>query len=331
MKRHAIATMLLLMAWSPASAAEPAESGQNILLWPMPETVSPEGRAAAEASAKAGLPDPLPPIEVIRQVVGGMQAQMGSKLQQEYGVTIEERVIAGVPVRIVLPEGMTKLDEGPVLLNLHGGGGKLDSGSMTETIPIAALAKIPVVAVLYRLAPEHPWPARLDDALAVYEALETDRSANRIGVYGTSAGAVLSAQLVARLTKAGKPMPAALGFFSGTADLSRKGDSEFWMPGLDPALAMENDYDVPLDDPILSPAYSDLSRFPPTLLVTSTRDLALSGTANFGREMLRQGADARLVVFDGLPHAFWAYMPDIPETREANTLMAWFLARTLGR
>lgn len=329
MKRHAIATMLLLTAWSPAIATEPDEPAPNILLWPMPETVSPEGRAAAEASAKAGLPDPLPPLEVIRKMVGGMQAQMGAKLQQEYGVTIEERVIAGVPVRVILPEGVTELGEGPVLLNLHGGGGKLDSGSMTETIPIAALAKIPVVAVLYRLAPEHPWPARLDDALAVYEALDADRPANRIGIYGTSAGAVLSAQLVARLGKTGKRMPAALGFFSGTADQSKKGDSEAWTPGPSGVLAMEADYGVPLDDPVLSPVHGDLSQFPPTLLVTSTRDLALSGTANFGRKLVEQGADARLVVFDGLPHAFWAYMPDIPETHEANTLMATFLARRL--
>ena len=331
MKLTGLIAVLLVVSTAPAMASEGPESARNILLWPMPETVSPEGRAAAEASAKAGLPDPLPPIDTIRQMVSGMQAAMGARHQERHNVRIEERVIAGVPVRIIYPAGVADLGKGPILLNLHGGGGKLDSGSLTETIPIAALAKLPVVAVLYRLAPEHPYPARLDDALAVYQALAQERPADYIGVYGTSAGAVLSAQLVARLASLNQPAPGALGFFSGTADAARMGDSESWVPAPTGILAPEADYGVPLADPVLSPIYSDLSRFPPTLLVTSTRDLALSGTANFGRELLQQGADANLVVFDGLPHAFWAYMPDIPETAAANELMARFLARHLKR
>ena len=74
-----------------------------------------------------------------------------------------------------------------------------------------------------------------------------------------------------------------------------------------------------------TPLYGDLSRFPPVLLVSSTRDFALSGTVIFGRALVEQGSDARLVVFDGLPHAFWAYMPDVPETDQAHALMAKFL------
>ena len=291
----------------------------------MPETVSAEGRAAAEASARTSFPDPMPPIQVIRGFVDSLQQQVGTVLQERFEVQVKEQVIGGVPVRVVLPSGMTGLGNGPVLLNLHGGGGKLDSGSLTETIPIAAMANIPVVAVRYRLAPEHPYPARLDDALAVYQALEADRSASQIAIYGTSAGAVLSAQLVARLTQLGSPMPAALGFFAGTADASRRGDSESWVPMPSGELAPETEFGVPLTDPVLSPIFGDISRFPPTLLVTSTRDLALSGTSNFGRELLKQGVDARLIVFDGLPHAFWTYLTSIPETQEANEAIASFL------
>ena len=325
MKSFAFGLALAFAASSPAIGQESDLEAPNILLWPLPETVSPEGRAAAEASAKQGLPDSMPPIAVIRQFVNGMQAQMGATLQNRYGVHIEEQEIAGVPVRIVLPKGISGLGDGPVLLNLHGGGGKLDSGSLTETIPIAALTGMPVVAVLYRLAPEDPYPARLDDALMVYKALEKDRPASKIAVYGTSAGAVLSGQLVACLTRLGRLMPAALGFFSGTADASRKGDSESWMPQPSGELAPESDFNVPKTDPVLSPIFGDLSHFPPTLLVSSTRDLALSGTSNFGRALLEQGVDARLVVFDGLPHAFWTYMPNVPETDQANDLMAKFL------
>ncbi|MEJ6011163.1 alpha/beta hydrolase [Novosphingobium aquae] len=327
-------TLAVLLA-SLASSASLAQSAapapeRNILTWPMPETVSPEGRTAAIASANTPMPNPMPPLPLVRQMIGGMQVAMGKQLEARYGVRTEESVIAGVPVRIIYPKGVTAIGKGPVLLNLHGGGGKVDSGSLTETIPIAALTGIPVVSALYRLAPENPYPAGLDDALAVYQALEKDHGASRIGVFGTSAGAVLSAQLVARLTVLRRPMPAALGFFGGMADASKKGDSISWMPmpggeyGADPV------YKIKLTDPVLSPIHGDLSHFPPTLLITSTRDLALSGTSIFGRALYEQGVASNLVVFDALPHAFWTYLIDIPETDQANKLIADFLKRRLA-
>jgi monoterpene epsilon-lactone hydrolase len=328
-------TMLVAaLASAPALAQTTPAPERNILTWPMPETVSPEGRAMTAAMLAQPMPNPMPSIEIQRQLIGGMQEAMGAQLQQRHGVRVEASTIAGVPVRIIYPKGVTQLGKGPVLLNLHGGGFRVDSGSLTETIPIAALTGLPVVAVLYRLAPEHPYPAALDDALAVYQALEKDRKASQIAVYGTSAGAVLSGELVAKLTSLKKPMPAALGFFSGSADLSKSGDSESWMPSptgdktLTEATAPYIGKTDPAD-PILSPLHGDLAGFPPTLLVSSTRDALLSGTSIFGRALIEQGVDARLVVFDGLPHAFWAYM-DIPESGEANALMAKFLKDRLA-
>jgi len=292
---------------SPVSAqSTPAE--RNIAVWPLPETLSAEGRALASQMAAMRQPDVLPPLETQRQIIDGMQQAMGAELLKWYDVRVTECTIAGVPVRIVYPNGTAELGKDAVLLNLHGGGFQLDSGSLTETIRIAALSGVPVVSVLYRLAPEHPYPAALDDALAVYLALEKDRPADRIAVYGASAGAILSGELIA-----------ALGFFSGTADLAAAGDSESWTPL--PAKARSvgeglHDYagSTSLSDPVLSPLHGDVSGFPATLLVTSTRDFLLNATGIFGRTLLERGVDARLVVFDGLPHAFWAYM-DIPESR----------------
>lgn len=335
-RRYAAAAMLAAAAIIVPAMSQPAPAPErNILTWPMPETVSAEGRAMATAMASAALPNPMPPVAVQRQMIGAMQDAMGKQLEARHGVRIEASEIAGVPVRIIYPKGVTALGKGPVLLNLHGGGFQVDSGSLTETIPIAALTGVPVVAVLYRLAPEHPYPAALDDALAVYQALEKDRKASQIAVYGTSAGAVLSGELLAKLTSLKKPMPAALGFFSGSADLSTSGDSESWTPlptGEKSLAAAIAGYVGKTDpaDPILSPAKSDLSGFPPTLLVSSTRDSLLSGTSIFGRQLIEQGVDARLVVFDGLPHAFWAYM-DIPEAAQANALMAKFLKKRLAK
>jgi acetyl esterase/lipase len=308
-----------------APAAPPTLNMQN---WPLPDTVSAEGKAATAAAASQAMPDPLPPVADIRKLIDAMQGAMGTELQKRYDVRIEASTIAGVPVRIVYPKGVSALGDGPVLLNLHGGGFAIDSGSLTETIPIAARTGLPVVAVLYRLAPEHPYPAALDDALAVYQALEKDRKASRIAVFGTSAGACLSGQLVAKLASLGRPMPAALGFLSGSADLSVRGDSESWMPG--PGFDWVAAYagKTPMTDAILSPIRGDVSRFPPTLLLTSSRDFLMSPTSIFARALHEKGVDARLVMFDGLPHAFWAYMA-IPESDQANEVVAKFLKERL--
>lgn len=319
----------ILLAGAAPAVAQEAPSERDMQSWPLPETLSPEGRAAVAALAAQKMSDPVPPIAEVRKLIDMMQAGMGAPLEKRYEVRIENRAIAGVPVRIVYPKGVTELGTGPVLLNLHGGGFAVDSGSLTETIPIAARSGIPVVAVLYRLSPENPYPAALDDALAVYRALEKERTAKRIAVFGTSAGAALSGQLVAKLASLGRPMPAALGYFSGNADLSKRGDSESWMPG--PPFDWVADYvgKKPVTDPVLSPIHGDVSGFPPTLLLSSTRDFLLSPTAIFARRLTGKGVDARLVVFDGLPHAFWGYM-DIPETDEANELIARFLKDKLA-
>lgn len=323
----AAASAPALAQTAPTPPLSPAQS--NMQTWPIPQTVSPEGRAMGAAMAGAPVPNPFPPVAQQRMFADSVQTSFGNQLKTRYDVRVEDAMIAGVPVRIVYPRGISSIARGPVLLNLHGGGFSLDSGSLTETIPIAALTGLPVVAVLYRLAPEHPYPAALEDALDVYQALEKERPASRIGVFGTSAGAGLSAQLVARLTNLGRPMPAALGFLSGSADLAAVGDSEGWMPLPDGATSVAGvikDYigKTPADDPVLSPLHSDISRFPPTLLLSSTRDFLLSGTSIFARALTEKGVDARLVVFDGLPHAFWSYMP-IPETDQANALVARFL------
>lgn len=329
-----MAAMVAAVAKAAAAAAQTAPTDQkNIAKWALPNTLSPEARAMAAAMAAAPVPSPEPPLKAQRQFIDDLQKGMGAELVKRHGVRVEQSSIAGVQVRIVYPKGVTSLGKGPVLLNLHGGGFQFDSGSLTETIPIAALTGIPVVAVLYRLAPEHPYPAALDDALAVYQAIEKDHGASHIAVYGTSAGAALSGQLLARLTQLGKPMPVAMGYFSGSADLTTSGDSESWMPLPGGAKTMAESVSAYVGktsqaDPVLSPLKGDIARFPPTLLVTSTRDILLSPTSIFARALLEQGVDARLVVFDGLPHAFWAYM-DIPETQQAHALMARFLKARL--
>lgn len=324
-----VAMLLVGVGITTALTPSASESAHNMASWPLPNTLSATGRQVATKMSNTHLPNILPPLFLQRKIIDSLQNKMGGVFEQRYGVHIDSTTIAGVPVRIIYPKGMKQLGAGPILLNLHGGGFQLDSGSLTETIPIAARAGIPVVAVLYRLAPEHPYPAALNDALAVYSALLEDRAPSKMAVFGTSAGAVLSGELIAKLIALDRPLPAAVGYFSGSADLSTSGDSESWQPLPGGVKTMADGISsyigtTPVTDPILSPLHGDLSKFPPTLLVSSSRDMLLSSTSIMARALLERGVDARYVVFDGLPHAFWAYM-DIPETAQADALMAQFL------
>ena len=109
---------------------------------------------------------------------------------------------------------------------MHGGGFNSDSGSLTETIPVAYMTQTKVIAVLYRLAPEHPFPASVDDTIAVYRELLKTYKPEKIVLYGTSAGAILTAEVAVRLKQLGMPLPRALGIFSGLGDFSQPGDSQ---------------------------------------------------------------------------------------------------------
>jgi len=153
-------------------------------------------------------------------------------------------------------------------------------------------------------------------------------------IYGTSAGAIMTGEVAVKLKQLGLPEPAALGIFSGIGDFARAGDSAalFSLRGLaghlDPPTSGPHDPyyigNANPTDPVLSPIYADLHGLPPTLFVTATRDALLSGTVNLHRAFLRAGVDARLVVFDALPHAFW-YNAALPESIEASHIMAGFL------
>jgi acetyl esterase/lipase len=305
---------------------------------PLPDTISPEGKATlARAIPDQGPPEPL---AARRARTDAYTASARIAWTKTCPNQIVETTMAGVPVREVTPDGLPDANRDKVLLNLHGGGFDSDSGSYTESIPIAYYTKIKVVAALYRLAPEHPFPAAVDDAVAIYkELLKTYKPAHII-IYGTSAGAILTAQVAAKIKQLGLPLPAALGIFSGFGDFARAGDSmaiyslrgfsgHLDPPGAQPPIsAYVGSTDV--HDPVLSPIYSDLHGLPPTLFVTSTRDLLLSGTVNLQRAYLEAGVDAPLVVFDAFTHAFW-YNPAVPEAIEANHIMADFFLKHIGK
>jgi monoterpene epsilon-lactone hydrolase len=306
---------------------------------PVPTTVSPEAqKMLARVVSDAAVAQTL---EQRRIGTDKWQAGAGEASKKIYPANVAADTIAGVPVRVVTPISMPPEKRGRVLINLHGGGFNSDSGSLTESIPMANLTGTKVIAVLYRLAPEHPFPAGLDDAVAVYKELLKTYQPGNIGIYGTSAGAILTAEVTAKLQQMKLPLPGATGVFSGLGDFSQSGDSIalFALDGfaghLDPPKTDMHELAyytgaTGLKDPVLSPLYADLTGLPPTLFITSGRDLLLSGTTILHRAYLRAGVDAQLVVFEALPHAFWNN-PGLPESKEADRLMAGFFDRHLGK
>jgi len=307
----------------------------------MPSTVSPEAQKwLASLTQKSNAPQTL---EQRRAGTDEWRKRQSAEARRLFPVNVEEATTAGVRTDIITPvlAETRKVNSEKVLINLHGGGFNSDSGSLIEGVPICNLAKIKVVSVYYRLAPENPFPAAVDDVVAVYkELLKTYRPRN-IGIFGTSAGATLTAEVAARLKQSGMPLPGALGMFSVHPDYTRPTDSQelFALDGFpgrleprDPNHPVEDAYAGKTDrkDPVLSPLFADLTGWPPSLLVTSTRDLLLSDTAMFHRALLRAGDDAQLVVYEALPHAFW-YHYQLPETKEALDLMAKFFDDKVGR
>jgi epsilon-lactone hydrolase len=308
---------------------------------PFALTVSAEARAVMTPMLKQGSA-PEMTMTLMRNAITrkGIRAAAANHLKplnkgraKRFGVDVEKGAVAGVPVKFVRRRG-ADASEKRLLINFHGGGFMLDSGSLTESIPIAGLTGIPVVTVMYRMAPEHVFPAAVDDALAVYRDALSQRPPEAIGIYGTSAGAILTLQLLARIKAEGLPMPAAAGFFSGAGDLALAGDCEAYLPSL---IGTRNAPDTLADysagtnrtDPLLSPIYGDLSGLPPMLLMTSTRDQLLSQTVLADLALRRAGVTVDLRVYEGMMHAFWAWI-ECPETEVALAAQADFFASHLA-
>ena len=321
---------------SNASTLDPDGTARITRVIPVPSDLSPEARRALRQSA----PPETPSLAERRKGTDDWQTRAGQASLAAYPVHIESLTIAGVPVRNITPLDATPVHPDRVLINVHGGGFNSDSGSFTESIPIANLTHTRVVSVLYRLAPEHPFPAAVDDTIAVYRELLKTYKPSRIALYGTSAGAILTAEVAVRLRQLQLPLPAALGIFSGLGDFSQPGDSQamYSLRGLTGDLPIVDPKSHDLEyigstnpkDPVLSPLYADLHNMPPTLFITSGRDLLLSGTTILHRAFLRSGNNTQLIVFEGLPHAFWNDI-SLPETKEAYGYMADFFIKELSR
>jgi acetyl esterase/lipase len=282
-------------------------------------------------------------IAASRAYYDRINTDRADRMQKLYPVKIHAETLGGVLTDVVLPaQGIAEAQRHRVLINLHGGAflWGAHSGGLVESIPLAALGRIKVVSVDYRQGPEHVFPAASEDVEAVYRALLKRYPARNIGIYGCSAGGVLTGEAVARIITKKLPVPGAIGTFCGSiSDLG--GDSAYVAPVLtgDPPTAGPLKLaDLPYfkgaraADPLVFPANSPalLAKFPPTLLITGTRDFTMSSVLHSQALLAAAGADTELHVWDGMWHSFFSD-PEMPESREAYAVMVRFFDRRLGR
>jgi len=192
-----------------------------------------------------------------------------------------------------------------------------------------------VISVDYRMAPEHRFPAASEDVVAVYRELLKVYKPENIGIYGYSAGGVLTSQSVATFLEEGLPLPAAIGMIAGAAgewegDLMHIGGA---LAGFDFFAEQPVDYfeGADMTNPLVRPSNSDdvMSQFPPSLLISSTRDFALSNVIHTHRQLVRLGVNADLQLWEGMGHELIG-AHYTPEAREAYDVIVKFFDYHLG-
>ena len=248
-------------------------------------------------------------------------------------VLVTEVTAGGVPAHWLTAPGA---DPGRVLLFLHGGGFEL--GSVRSDGELAArLGRASGMRVLfpeYRLAPEHPFPAAIDDVLVAWRWLRADQGLNArsIAVAGDSAGGGLAVALLVAAREAGEALPAAGVLMSPTVDLTSSGasmtDRADQDPISTPAMLRQfaSDYLAGADPktPLASPLFASLSGLPPLLIQVGTADLLLSDSERLATAAAQAGVDVTLEVGQGLPHVY-PLLLGTPEAAQATEQIGKFL------
>ena len=288
-----------------------------------------EGIIAMLASARPG---PDTPLEDQRR---GYDA-LGALLPAAEGVTTEAIELGGIPAERHHP-----LDGDPdrAVLHLHGGGyciGGLASHRSFGT-HLARASGADVLVVDYRLAPEHPHPAALDDATTAWHAAGDLVAGGPLALSGDSAGGGLALGLAARLRDDGQPGPRALALLSPWTDLTCSGTSNRTQAGVDPLLDADlvarwaRDYagSLPLDAPAVSPLFADLHGLPPLLVHATDAELIADDATRLAERARAHGVEVDLVFRPGLLHTWHVFAGAVPEADEDVAAVGRFLAEHL--
>jgi acetyl esterase/lipase len=312
----------------------------------VPDTVSPE--------IKKQIAAPFTPTwNVIPTTADGWREQVAAGAQaaekgipallDKLQVKVEPTIIDGVKAFIVTPSVISAQNKNRLLIHVHGGCFVSSPGlaGTVEAIYMAGLEHVKVISVDYRMPPDHPYPAALDDAMTVWRATAKSHDPKKMAIFGSSAGGNLTLAMVLRAKRDNLPLPAAIAPGTPMSDLTGAGDTFQTNALLDNVLVAygvscdkraalyTNGHD--LKDPLLSPVYGDFSGFPPTILTSGTRDLLLSNTVRVHRKLRNAGVPASLQVFEGQSHAQYYRDINAPETKEAFSEIGQFFNQYLAQ
>jgi monoterpene epsilon-lactone hydrolase len=293
-------------------------------------------KALMKQNRSAATTDPAPSIEQLR---AGMDQMLGS-LPPVAGGRVEAVSAGGVPAEWTTPEdGRTTSG---TLLYLHGGG-YFQGSPATHRRLVTALclgAGMRGLSIDYRLAPEHRFPAALDDALAAYRWLTGPQGEDpaRVVVAGDSAGGGLSAALLAALRDAGDPLPAGAYLLSPWTDLTGTGESMRTRADADPmidpteagATARRYAGDQDLRHPLISPLYADLAGLPPLLIHAGDAEVLLDDSTRMADRARQAGVTVELVVWPGAFHVFQMMVEMVPEADEAVAQAGAWMAKQIA-
>ena len=259
------------------------------------------------------------------------------------GVSIAPTSVGGVKAFTLTPAALPDAHRNQLVFQIHGGGYVFGAGEpgTGEAALMAAHGGYRVLAIDYRMPPDAPYPAALDDLVAAWRAVVKTTDPRRIAVEGTSTGGGLTLALMLRLKAEGLPLPGAIAPGAPWSDKTEAGGSDRTNEWVDNVLASYSGYLThaaqlyahghDLKDPYLSPVYGDLHGLPPAILTAGTRDLFLSNTVRVHRKLREAGVEAELEVYEGLSHAQYAVDATAPVTKEAFGEMARFFDRHLAR
>jgi acetyl esterase/lipase len=258
-----------------------------------------------------------------------------SQFQPEEGTTYERVGAGGVPADWAVAPGAA---DDPVMIWLHGGGYMI--GSMRTHRPtLSRLSKASggrVLGLDYRLAPENPFPAAVQDTVAAYRwLLANGTDPKKIVIGGDSAGGGLTVAALVALRYTGEPMPAAGISHSGWTDLKHTGESITTKAEIDPILSREmldlmaQTYVGGRDPgtPLASPFYADLHGLPPLLVQAGTAEILLDDAIRFTDKAKAAGVDVTLEIWDDMPHIWQVFAPILPEGQQAIDHMGEFVRK----
>lgn len=277
--------------------------------------------------------DPHADPRVIRERLNRLAVRFSGKTQ---GVDVEKFNIQGLPAEWLVPHTP---DQNGTLLYLHGGG-YVVCGPDTHRPMVAALArnaKTRALVIDYRLAPEHPFPAAVEDALKAYRWLVAQGTPpESITVAGDSAGGGLTLALLLSLRDAGDPLPAGAALLSPWTDLTMSGWTHVTNRKRDPMLSTEGALlashhylaGASPSDPLASPLYGRFEGLPPLFIHVGGNEILLDDSLRLAERARAAGVSVEIKVWPDLPHVFQAFR-FLPETRASLSLIAAFLKASM--